>query len=237
MSLDVDQLEKLTYEGPPSHLDHTLSDQNLSHHCPLDNGRHTLKPIYGLGALEGMPVELLFTTLVKLDVMTLTDFRRVNQRAMEVVDSMVEYNTVSTHAPDILRCILSIKTGRWITCQLLYDTFCLRPCEYCGDFGGYLYLLTCKRVCFLCFTDEKKSALYPMDRLIAQGRFRLAKAPDTRSWDESPNAPNMECLPGHYSPAKKLFQWSHRLFDRESARQAGIQKYGSAKAMKQHVLK
>ncbi|KAI0908435.1 hypothetical protein F4823DRAFT_625585 [Ustulina deusta] len=43
-----------------------------------------------------------------------------------------------------LRGILGIETGRWITCSTLYEKICGLQCENCGDFGGYLYLLTCK---------------------------------------------------------------------------------------------
>ncbi|KAF2136590.1 uncharacterized protein K452DRAFT_237240, partial [Aplosporella prunicola CBS 121167] len=85
-----------------------------------------------------------------LDLRTLTDFRCVNQRAMQVVDSIFPYNAIIKHVRNALRGILSIETGRWITCEALFETLCTPQCESCGAFGGYLYLITCKRVCYRC---------------------------------------------------------------------------------------
>ncbi|KAF2260327.1 hypothetical protein CC78DRAFT_589991 [Lojkania enalia] len=31
----------------------------------------------------------------------------------------------------------------------------MAECEQYSDFAGYLYILTCKRVCFLCFQRAK----------------------------------------------------------------------------------
>jgi hypothetical protein len=40
-----------------------------------------------------------------------------------------------------------------------------------GDFGGYLYLITCRRVCFLCFTE--KPDYLPLLRADAIRKFGL----------------------------------------------------------------
>src|SRR5690606_30564988 len=107
-----------------------------------------------IGALSALPPELLEYILCQLDLCTLTDFRRVNRRATALVEFLPQYRAI-THARNAPRGILSIKTGSWITCGALYDKLCTSGCERCGDFGGYLYLLTCKRVCFLCLSQDR----------------------------------------------------------------------------------
>ncbi|KAF7590952.1 hypothetical protein BBP40_002204 [Aspergillus hancockii] len=80
------------------------------------NGRHRPIPKYALGALEQLPLEI------------------INM----VVDSIPQYKAIIKHAPASLRGIISIGTGRWISCQDLHDKLCTAECDSCGDFGGYL---------------------------------------------------------------------------------------------------
>ncbi|KAF1934625.1 hypothetical protein EJ02DRAFT_302028, partial [Clathrospora elynae] len=54
-----------------------------------------------------------------------------------------------------LRGALATGSANWITCEKLSESFCKPECEQCGDFGGYLYLVICQRVCFLCFTEHE----------------------------------------------------------------------------------
>lgn len=75
------EYEALTY--PRVNLkDFTLGCNSLDRTCPLDNGQHRREPEHGLGLLERLPLELVDDILYKLDLRTLTDFRRVNARAM-----------------------------------------------------------------------------------------------------------------------------------------------------------
>jgi hypothetical protein len=94
--------------------------------------------------------------LFQLDLRTLTDFRRVNQRGKQVTESIPQYKSITTHVRNVICGILSIETGRWTTCNTLYEKLCTAECEKCGDFGCSLYILTCKRVCFLCFLEDER---------------------------------------------------------------------------------
>ena len=49
--------------------------------------------------------------LVESDLRTLTDLRRVNRRAMEVVDTLPEYRSILQNSPVLLRASLSIEMG------------------------------------------------------------------------------------------------------------------------------
>ncbi len=139
----------------PNIKDYTLDDNIRAVSCLPENSIFYNSPHVGLGALDALPLELLQGMLLKLDIRTLADFRGVNRQAREVTNSISEYASLITHIPHALGSILSIDAGRWITCESLYDKFCTAECEQCGDFGGYLYILTCKRVCFLCLSEDK----------------------------------------------------------------------------------
>lgn len=191
--LNMDLFDKLTF--PRLNLkDNTLDDNDLVRRCPLDNDHACNTPQQDLGALDALPLELLQVLLAQLDLRTLTDFRRVNQRALQVVDSIPGYKAITTHAPNALRGILSIGTGRWITCETLHDKLCTAECETCGDFGCYIYALTCKRVCFLCLSEHE--AYLPVPLGLARRKFGINRQVlDT--------LPHFRSLPGTYSPNEK----------------------------------
>lgn len=135
--------------------DHTLDENLPRFQSERDRNRLRSPPKTCAGALEALPHEMIVKILSQLDLRTLADFRCVNRRALELVDALPEYKAIVTHARNALRGIVSIETGRWITLSVLYEKLCARKCEQCDDFGGHLYLLTCKRVCFLCLSQDK----------------------------------------------------------------------------------
>jgi hypothetical protein len=183
-------------------------------------------PRTNLGVLDTLPPELLQEILYQVDLRTLTDFRKVNRRATELVDSLPQYRAVNTYALNALHGIFSIKTGRWITCTTLYEKLCTFGCEQCGDFGGYLYLLTCRRVCFLCFSQDKR--FLPLSPRRASMKFGLnSKIINT--------LPRMRAIVGIYSPNEKKVKTPSILVDYESALRSGMELHGSSDAMNRYV--
>lgn len=77
----------------------------------------------------------------------------MNRRARCVVDSLREYRAVFTHCPDVLRAIVAIE-AKHLDCAALFQTLSSTRCASCDRFGNYLYLITCKRVCYHCFTTD-----------------------------------------------------------------------------------
>jgi hypothetical protein len=113
----------------------------------------------------------------------------------------------------------------WITCRTLYEKRCTPRCEECGNFGGYLYLLTCKRVCF-CLSQDRRylpllyrraSQMFGLDRHIIE------------------TLPRMRVIPGTYSLNEKKVAQSV-LADYASALRAGVALHGSLSAMRKYVL-
>lgn len=212
--------------SPFSYNDHTL-DNNLPalQVQPADEPLRQ-PPISNIGALAVLPLELVWEVVSELDIQTLMEFRRVNRRARELVDSLPEFKAIITHARNALHGILSIDTGRWITCRTLYEKLCRRDCEQCGDIGGYLYLLTCKRVCYPCFTN--KTAFLPLRPTYASRFFALPR-------EVFKTLPSMRAVTGTYSKQGKDVPRRAVLVDYMSAFTAALERYGDFERIRRAV--
>ena len=217
----VPNRREFTYSHP------RIPDLTLDENLPVlplsteDRFAHR-SPQTHLGALQVLPPELLLIGLSQLDL----HFRRVNRRALDIVDFYPPYKAINVHARTAIRGILAIGTGEWITPRDLYNSLCRAQCSECDDFAGYLYVLTCKRVCFLCFT--KKPRYLPLRHGHAIRKYGI-----TSGIIET--LPRMSSVSGTYSPCSREVPERVSLVDSESVRQAGITLHGSLEAMKQYV--
>ncbi|KAL5339819.1 hypothetical protein BJX70DRAFT_362583 [Aspergillus crustosus] len=220
------EFAKFCYTVP--NTDHTL-DTNIRLRALDDNDNNPRSnPTHTLGALSILPLELLDMVLAQLDLRSLTTLRLVNKRSREAVDAGTRYQQVITHARVVLQAALFIGTANFTTCQDLYTELCTGECRTCGDFGGYIYLLTCRRVCFRCFTNEiEYLPLSPSEvkRLFGVGARDI----------ENFSIPLLRSVAGFYSCRGQKWNRSLVLVDRVSARTAGIALRGGVEAMEQHV--
>ena len=145
---------------------------------------------------------------------------------MWLVESLPQNKAIRKHAYNALRGIIYIEASRWITCEMLYEKLCTAECEECGDFGGYLYILTCKRVCILCLSEDKQ--YLPLRYRHAIRKFGLNRP-------ILGTLPSMKSIPGTYSPNQKKVRAHIALVDSDCARRAGIMLHGSVSAMEQYV--
>lgn len=192
---------------------------------PLKTSRRH-EPVACAGALEVLPIEILHEAFPRLDLRSLTYLRLVNRRTMRLVDALPQYSDIIKHAPNALRGILAIGTGSWVSCKALDTSLCTARCEQCGDFGSFLYLLTCKRVCFLCLSSD--DVLLPLSPSQACRKFGLKR-------HHFADLHQMKTTPGTYSPNRKKVLKPGTLLDHEHVRLAGINLHGSLAAMEQYV--
>ncbi|KAK5116506.1 hypothetical protein LTR62_008055 [Meristemomyces frigidus] len=225
MQINNSDYEALTY--PRINLQYfTLDENGLAKSCPLDNGRHSQACRTNLGSLELLPLELISQVLSQLDLVTLAAFRRLNARSMQIVDSMPSYRTIIRECPGVLRGLYSIQYGSQVLVEQLWHTLGTANCQDCGDFGGYIYLLTCRRVCFRCFWSG--SQYYPLRVSEASKQYGVSK----RSLGD---LPAMRSIPGQYSMAEKYRLTPTTLLDRETVRLRAIAIHGSEDSMLSHV--
>ena len=205
-------------------IDHMLDD--IEGLCDLKNGRDRRVPCYGLGTLETLPLEVLQMVLLRLDILSITDFRRVNRQARLVVDQIPQYKQIIVHAPASIRGCLNIGTGCLFSCQYLYKKLRTPECDSCGDFGGYLYLVTCRRVCFLCFTEN--ADFLPLLRNDAIRKYGLRS-------QHIAKLPYFKSLPGCYSSRGIKCTRRLTLIDHSAAREAGIVLHGDIDTMTRYA--
>ncbi|KAF6792986.1 F-box domain-containing protein [Colletotrichum sojae] len=204
----------------------TLDGAQLAKRCPLDNGRHTdasIPPRYSAGQLDCLPPELLLSVLLSIDIPSLTRFRSVNRRAMDLVDSVPEYAAMIKRCPDVIRAVVSIQADAF-DCRTLHATLKTSWCSTCEYLGPYLYLITCRRVCSHCF--KRLPEYNPLTRNEALPFFTSNGTPQRRD-GMSPrhrlrlaNPPSVVSLPGHFGRAgNSAGERRVRLFDRRSVTQ------------------
>ena len=179
---------------------YTLDDAQLETRCPLDNGRHDCTPIstcFSTNQLDRLPLELIIEVLLRLDIPSLTRFRGLNHRTMELVNSVHQYTAIIEHCPNIIRAIVSIEADAF-DCATLYRTLCTSRCSTCNRFGNYLYLIDCRRVCHFCFT--RRAEYFPLT-ISEASRFvskPQSKAKSSRRLLELAKPPSILSLPGKY---------------------------------------
>lgn len=201
--------------------DNTLDNAQLATRCPLDNVRRSDTSIparFAVGQLDQLPTELLTQVLLDTDIPSLTGFRRVNRRAMELVDSIPQYAAIIKHCPDIIRAILSIQADAF-DCRELYRVLSTTRCSTCERFGDRIYLINCRRVCYFCFTRHLE--FFPLTIGRASSFFASSKAITSRQHLRVANPPSILSLPGQYCAAwtsrgGNLARKRLRLFDRRA---------------------
>ncbi|RDA83181.1 hypothetical protein CP532_6445 [Ophiocordyceps camponoti-leonardi (nom. inval.)] len=207
--------------------DNTLDDAQLATRCPLDNMRRAddaaAKPArYSVGQLDQLPAELLVQVLVQVDVPSLTDFRRVNRRAMELVDSITQYSAIIKHCPNIIRAIVSIRANAY-DCNALFRTLSSKKCSTCQHFGDHLYLIDCCRVCYFCYT--RRPEFFPLtlgraSRFFVPSKRQRRDGITSRKLLRAAKPPSVLSLPGEYCITRSgrgvLSRKRLQLFDRRA---------------------
>ena len=191
-----------------------LEAKTLARCCPLDNSQDRCHraPINS-GMLETLPRELLNAVLVQLDVQSLTNFRRVSQNSRLAVDAILPYRTLRAQAPELLRAVLSHGIGRWTLIQDLFDALLSRNCAGCGDFGPFIYLLSCSRACFKCVCKDLRFS--PQPASTAKAKYGL----DDRALA---GLPTLRSLPGSSTHKFKTHGKSLALVDWKAAKETAI---------------
>lgn len=207
-----------------------LQKDTLARCCPLDKIPGDLEyPVSSsLGKLDILPLELRDAVFHHLDVQSLINLRRVSQMSRFAVDALRQYRFVQQHAPELLRAAIGLEISKSTLIVDLFQALTSQTCYLCGDFGAFIYLFSCDRVCFLCLTE--KTELRPL---------RIWHARDVYCLDEQALAglPKLRSLYGKHCREDDQ-KYRLKLVDRAAAVQAGIAVHGSfenvVKAFERH---
>jgi len=202
-----------------------LTNEQLEEHCPLDNGRHDCTPIstgFATSQLDRLPVELVIEILLLLDIPSLTRFRRLNRRAMQLVNSIRQYAAIIQHCPYIIRVIISIQADAF-DCATLYRTLCTTRCSTCNRFGDRLYLIVCRRVCYFCFTNRPEYFTIKSEEVYELFISNAKPQYDRTKFFTLAKPPSILCLSGPYPDGdwrRESYRWRFRLYDRQAVVQS-----------------
>ncbi|KAH7165899.1 F-box domain-containing protein [Dactylonectria macrodidyma] len=125
-------------------------------------------PDSGLGALDVLPVEILSSICLMLDVDAGFRFSQVSRRARAIVASVPEYLHLGDHALKCLCALLRTDIGHHVAISTLHSALLNHDCESCGFFAGYLFLPTLTRCCFRCIESAKGLSAAPLEKLASE---------------------------------------------------------------------
>ncbi|KAG8627973.1 hypothetical protein KVT40_003846 [Elsinoe batatas] len=171
--------------------DHHLEDLHSVKAIPFPLPLPVVTSGVSTGPLENLPIELLHLVFDSLDLESIAALLKVSRLIRGVILSLPAFATIARHAPHVWQATTGIQARRWIDLHTLYDKLYTSRCEVCGDIGSYLYLLTCTRVCFLCFSQDAR--FLPLDYCT------VARATGFQRKSVL-NLPSCRTVPGVYSP-------------------------------------
>ena len=178
------------------------------------------------GHFDLLPLEIIYSILEMIDVLSVFSFGCASAQTNSLARSLLAYRDVVRYAPGALKALC--KTGMLSTHPLHNVHHVLTHSEcLCGDFGPFLYLPTCRRVCLNCLPDDQ--ALLVMSPPAAQAHFALTKA-------ELEGISRIRAVPGTYGPPDRFSQYfKHTTFTEvvsfAHAEAIAIRKYGDYEAI------
>ncbi|KAI1122291.1 hypothetical protein F5Y10DRAFT_287343 [Nemania abortiva] len=176
-----------------------------------------------IGLLDTLPTELLFLTLELLDFQSLSRISRVSVRGKAVVEALPAYRDMMEYAPTTLTALGKTRLLRYHSASLLLQTLRTAKCVSCFDFGGFLFLPTCERICFECLYANhafRMTTIAIAKRCFGLTESHLQRIPITYS------------IPGTYGMKLNLSRRRVcRLVSIKQVKQLGIEIHGSAEAL------
>ncbi|PVI03897.1 hypothetical protein DM02DRAFT_519788 [Periconia macrospinosa] len=127
----------------------------------------------GFGSLDRLPPELLLEILFHLDMHSLFKFRQTNLRARQTINSLPQYRIVVSHGLNLLCATLRTRVATHISLLDIYSALCTKACSLCGEFGGFVFLLTWKRCCFKCIKEAPETKVQTL--AAARRQFSLTE--------------------------------------------------------------
>ncbi|KAK0637260.1 hypothetical protein B0T17DRAFT_484496 [Bombardia bombarda] len=149
----------------------------------------------GGGLLDRLPLELCslgvtlwHDILLRIDIHSLFKFRQANPRSRELVDSLHEYQSVVSHGLNLYCALLRTQVAKRFSLFYVYDALCTKTCTICGEFAGFISLLTWKRCCFICLRTAPKTRVHTRANIRMQMRLNRSQTERLVSFKTLPGA-------------------------------------------------
>ena len=181
---------------------------------PRDSSRSSI------GRLDLLPGELLLEVLNSLDFQSLSRISRVSLKGKVVIEALRSYRDVMKYSPTILAALGRTGLLQFHSATLLRQVLLAEQCVSCFEFGAFLFLPTCERVCFECL--HQNYALRMTTVTFAIRWFALTNKQIRR-------IPIMRSIPGSYCVRYEISRRrACRLVNIKQLKQLAIDVHGSA---------
>ncbi|KAK2616686.1 hypothetical protein QQS21_000298 [Conoideocrella luteorostrata] len=214
----------------PWSSDGTISRLTFTPELGLDGMIRNLRPAHpstvhrespsSLGQLDKLPTEILFLTFNLLDFRSLSRVLRLSLRGKSIIETLPVYQLIMRHAPALLSALGQTRLIGLHSSQLILHTLRSDQCVSCFEFGGFIFLPTCERICFTCLHEN--IAFWMISRPVAKKCFCLTEK-------QLKAVPIMHSIPGSYSVGTPPASRSrvYRLVSVKQAKQMAIELHGS----------
>ncbi|KAL2752763.1 hypothetical protein ACRALDRAFT_1052560 [Sodiomyces alcalophilus JCM 7366] len=176
--------------------------------------------ISSMGRMDILPAELVLFILHLLDFQALSRLLRVSRKAKTTVEALVAYRELREHAPDVLVALGKTRLLPYHSAALLRQTLRANRCVSClVDFGAFLFLPTCERVCFECLHQNHSLRMTTLS--IARECFHLTDS-------HLKTLPILHSIPGTYGVMFRISRRKvYRLVSVKQVKQLAIDVHGS----------
>ncbi|EFX02802.1 hypothetical protein CMQ_2731 [Grosmannia clavigera kw1407] len=144
--------------------------------------------------LELLPPELFLGLCRLLDVQSAIAVSQVSRRTRQLLAAIPEFQLVGQHASETLSLVLRVGLRGRIRPIDMWSAMRTRDCVFCGQFGGFLLVLTVQRCCYGCIRHRGGY------RLMCEILF----APET-------GACLGRCMPPPHEDSEMRIGWSHAI--------------------------
>lgn len=179
-----------------------------------------------MGVFDALPFEIIYNILDHLDFRSLEKMMSINPHCKATVESLPAYRDMITHVSGTVEALMSSGVVEYFTAGQLHATLRTDRYEGCGDFGAFLFLLTCSRRCLLCICRD------PQLRGMA---FPGAMACFGLTMREVRQLPILVSTPEIYTRRYQVAGRRLRLVSVEAARSLGIAKFEGEDNMRAFV--
>ncbi|KAM0435388.1 hypothetical protein ACHAPT_003482 [Fusarium lateritium] len=183
-----------------------------------------------LGIFNKLPAEILLLVLDSADLQSLSRISRVSLRCRSLVENLQPYKKVLAHVPTVVTALARTRLLGVHSLGVIHQALFSSKCASCFDFGGFLFLPTCERVCLTCLDENMALRVIPV--AIACSIFGLTEQQLTK-------IPILYSIPGTYgiydTSRDSTHQQTQRLVCAKQVKKLALEVHGSVENLAQFL--
>ncbi|KAF4446740.1 hypothetical protein F53441_9674 [Fusarium austroafricanum] len=152
---------------------------------PKSIGQYFESPLAPLGKLSGIPSDILEDIINLLDIKTFFNFRQVSRRARALATDIPLYQRVLAYGMEGLSALQRTGLTNQFSLIDLHNVLMSSECWICGDYGSFLFLPTCTRVCFDCLRSQPENVVVDEAKLRTRKTWKWIYEAHPREMEEA----------------------------------------------------